>query len=110
MPKSGSSGADRLVSGVEAELRKYQAEFASGRLKIWPSVLKSTTSAVAVGSFAAVGLSLIPGAHALLFGSIAGLAISAAAAGLDWAAERTKIEKSVAPPIAYLSRVSRQLG
>lgn len=100
----------QVLSGIEVEVRKYEAEFASSRMKIWPGVLKSTTSAVTAGSLAAVGLSLIPGPHALLLGGIAGLAIGAAVAGLDWAAERVKIEKSAAPPIAYLSNVSRRLG
>src|SRR6266567_9145473 len=64
-------GCRQVLSSIEAELRKYEAEFASGRMKIWPGVLKSTTSAAAAGSLAAVGLSLIPGPHALLLGGFA---------------------------------------
>jgi hypothetical protein len=104
------AGSRQVLSGLELEFRKYEAEFASGRMKIWPNVLKSTTSAVAAGSLAAVGLSLIPGPHALLVGGIAGLAIGAAVSGLDWAAERVKIQKSAAPSVAYLSSVSKRLG
>ena len=101
--------ARQVLSSLEVEFRKYEAEFASGRMKVWPGVLKSTTSAAAAGSLAAIGLSLIPGPHALLLGGLTGLAIGAGAAGLDWAAERVKIEKSAAPPIAYLSSVSKRL-
>jgi hypothetical protein len=102
--------ARQVITGLQTEFRKYEAEYASSRMKVWPGILKSTTSAVAAGSLAAVGLSLIPGPHALLLGGVAGLAVGAAAAGLDWAAERLKIEKSAAPPIAYLSSVSKRLG
>ena len=102
--------ARQVLAGLETEFRKYEAEFAAGRMKVWPGILKSTASAAAAGSFAAVGLSLIPGPHAVILGGIAGLAVGAAAAGLDWASERVKIQKSAAPPIAYLSRVSKRLG
>jgi len=98
------------LSGIDAEFRNYQAEFSSGRMKIWPGILKATTSVAAAGSVAAVGFSLVPEPHALLLGGIAGLAVGAAAAGLEWTAERVKIQKAAAPPIAYLSSVSRRLA
>lgn len=100
----------QILFGIETDFRKYQAEFAAGRMKVWPAILRSTTGTAAVGSAAAVGLSLIPSPHALLLGGLAALAIGTAAAGLDWGAERVKLQKSAAPPIAYLSRVSKQLG
>jgi hypothetical protein len=100
----------QILFGIETDLRKYEAEFTAGRMKIWPAILRSTTNAAAVGSAAAVGLSLIPGPHALLAGSLASLAIGTVAASLDWAADRKKIQNSAAPPIAYLSRVSKKLS
>jgi hypothetical protein len=103
-------GCRQVLSTIENELRKYQGEFDSGRMKIWPGIVKATTSATAAGSIAAVGLSLIPGPHALLVGGLAGLAIGAAVASLEWAADRVKLEKSAAPSIAYLSTASRQLA
>ena len=33
-------GCRQVLSSIEAELRKYEADFASGRMKIWPGVLK----------------------------------------------------------------------
>ena len=103
-------GCRGILSGIDAEFRNYQAEFSSGRMKIWPGILKATTSVAAAGSVAAVGFSLVPEPHALLLGGIAGLAVGAAAAGLEWTAERVKIQKAAAPPIAYLSSVSRRLA
>jgi len=104
------ASSKQVLSGLEAEFRNYEAEFTSSKMKIWPSLIRSTTSGIAAGSFvAAVGLSLIPGVHALLVGGIAGLAISAAASGFDWTAEKVKIQKSATPSVAYLSSVSKRL-
>jgi hypothetical protein len=102
-------GGRQILAGLETEFRKYEAEFASGKMKVWPGIVRSAGTA-GVGSLTAVALSLIPGPHTLLLGGVAALAVGAAAAHLDWAAERVRLEKSAAPPVAYLSRVSKELG
>ncbi|MBS1827526.1 MAG: hypothetical protein JST93_19580 [Acidobacteria bacterium] len=99
--------ARQVLSGIQAELRKYDAEFAAGRLKVWPGILRATTNTVAAGSLAAIGLALIPAPHALLAGGLTTLAAGAVAARFEWAAERARLEKSASPSVAYLSTVRK---
>jgi hypothetical protein len=101
--------ARQIESQLEKEFRSYQGEFSLASTKVWPAVASSLNTALVSGSLSAVAMNFIGGPGKALLGSIVGAAVAAMKAGLDWHAERARIEKSVAPAVAYLSTVRKKL-
>ncbi len=99
--------AARLVkTELGNELQKYQAEFSAARDRMWPKLIKSLNSTLTGGGLGAVLLALTGTPHGVLLGAITGAALTAANAVFDFSAERKKVERSQAPSLAYLSRVT----
>ena len=100
----------QILSGLQTEFQRYQAEFSASRDKVWPGVVTSLNNALVSGGLGAVAMSFIGGPGQALVGSIVGASIGTLKTVLDWRAESNKIEKSAAPSVAYLSRVARDLS
>ena len=100
----------QVLAGLQAEFQRYQVEFTASRDKIWPGVATSLNSALVSGGLGAVAMSFIGGPGQALIGSIVGASIGALKTALDWRAERNRIQRSAAPSVAYLSRVTSTLN
>jgi hypothetical protein len=100
----------QVLANLQTDLQRYQTEFTANRDKVWPGIASSLNSAFVSGSVGAVAMSFIGGPGKALLGSIAGASIGVLKTALDFYAERKKLVNSSAPSMAYLSRVSSQVG
>src|SRR5258706_4521516 len=91
---------------LRKEIRDYLGSLQSARDKVWPGLVRGTTTAMAGGTLGAVALQLLAGGpYGVLAGSIVGASLGVLQTALDQRAEVRKAEVRSSPSVAYLSRV-----
>jgi hypothetical protein len=102
-----SSQQQSIAEAIMKEVREYRASLLATRDKLWPGLVKTSTTAVAGGSAGAVALQfLIGGPLAVLAGSIAGASLGVLQAALEQRADANKTARAASSSVAYLSRVT----
>jgi hypothetical protein len=92
--------------GIARELREYHATLVGAREKLWPGLVKATTSALTAGTAAGIALQLLVGGpFAVIAGSIGGSSLALLQSALEQRAEARKARAAVGSTVAYLSQV-----
>ena len=94
-----------IEQGLIDGLHTYRNEMDSIRDRFWPNFVEAPEQRIAAGGLVAVALSFIGGPGGLLVGSLAAAGLSLIKTGLDLRSERLKVERSMSPAVAYLTRV-----
>jgi acyl-coenzyme A thioesterase PaaI-like protein len=94
-----------LQNQVRSDLRKYQAELAAVRNKLWPTLVGTLNTNLAAGGVAAVAMNFIGGPGYALAASVLAGSLSLIKGSLDLSIEKKKLEASQSPAVSYLARV-----